>query len=374
MWYNIPTMDRRNFLQKQKTKVPLDGIKVSAGSGVFLSDVRRIREEHKQKRFATLLFSRGRRSASFFTEDSGKYISPRQKELLTHGARFIDRRATFDGAKQRVVFAQAHSDVLYDYLSRKYRSARFSIATVRDLLSQNISPLKMWNMSLIGAMLFGMISMALIYRHFGQSAAAQGGLMIASTQPTVGVEQQVLGAYAERGSTDVTVPTDGVTVPDFEQGSAAFIEGVMRDLEDTRKEEFEARVREMVKGYPIEAMVPYIIEKDQTVAAFLIGIAKKESNWGKRVPVLNGQDCYNYWGYRGQRRLMGTGGHTCFNSRKDAVDTVAKRIEFLVSNKKLNTPEKMIIWKCGSSCAGHSSYSVAKWISDVELYFEKLNN
>jgi hypothetical protein len=105
-----------------------------------------------------------------------------------------------------------------------------------------------------------------------------------------------------------------------------------------------------------------------------VAIAKKESNWGKRVPVLNGQDCYNYWGYRGVRDRMGTGGHTCFDSTKDAVDTVAKRIGFLVSNKKLNTPDKMVIWKCGSNCAVTGGQAAAnKWISDVSLYFDKLN-
>ena len=136
-------------------------------------------------------------------------------------------------------------------------------------------------------------------------------------------------------------------------------------------EEYEKNIREMVKGYPIEEMVPYILTKDRLTAAFLIGIAKKESNWGKRVPVLNGQDCYNYWGYRGIRRMMGTGGHTCFNSREDAVDTVAKRLDRLIHSEQLNTPEKLVVWKCGFSCQGHSRESVKKWISDVDMYYSK---
>ena len=118
-------------------------------------------------------------------------------------------------------------------------------------------------------------------------------------------------------------------------------------------------------------MLPYILEKDKITAAFLIGIAKKESNWGKRVPVLDGQDCYNYWGYRGVRRMMGTGGHTCFNSRQDAVDTVAKRLDTLIHSEKLNTPEKLVVWKCGFSCEGHSRESVKKWISDVDMYYSE---
>ncbi len=143
---------------------------------------------------------------------------------------------------------------------------------------------------------------------------------------------------------------------------------------EVAEEEYRTKITEMVKGYPIEPMLPYIFEKDRTVAAFLVSIAKKESNWGKRVPVLEGQDCFNYWGYRGVRRLMGTGGHTCFNSRKDAVDTVARRIEKLVYSEQLNTPEKMILWKCGFSCEGHSRESVKKWISDVDMYFSRLED
>jgi hypothetical protein len=48
-------------------------------------------------------------------------------------------------------------------------------------------------------------------------------------------------------------------------------------------------------------MAPYISEQNQDTAAFIVGIAKKESNWGKRVPKREGKDCYNYWGYRGKR-------------------------------------------------------------------------
>jgi hypothetical protein len=139
------------------------------------------------------------------------------------------------------------------------------------------------------------------------------------------------------------------------------------------KQVFEKRLREMVKGYPIEAMIPFILEQDHIVAAFLVSIGKKESNWGKRVPVLDGQDCFNYWGYRGIRDRMGTGGHTCFENRQDAVNTVAKRIKTLVEKNQLNTPQKMIIWKCGNTCSGHSRESVVKWISDVEMYFSQLN-
>ena len=139
-------------------------------------------------------------------------------------------------------------------------------------------------------------------------------------------------------------------------------------------EALENKISKMVKGYPMENMARYIARKDEKVAAFMVSIAKKESDWGKRVPVLNGHDCYNYWGYREKREQMGTDGHTCFNNPRDAVNTVAGRIDKLVYENKLDTPGKMVTWKCGSSCASHSSESVNKWISDVDWYFQKLVN
>jgi len=144
--------------------------------------------------------------------------------------------------------------------------------------------------------------------------------------------------------------------------------------EKQRKDSFQQRAHEMVEGYPIEKMLPYILERDEIVASYLIAIAKKESAWGKRVPVLNGKDCFNYWGYRGVRKKMGSGGHTCFNSRADAVKTVGDRLEWYIKQKNRTKPAELIVWKCGYSCDGHSKEGVAKWISDVKMYFDKLYN
>lgn len=143
-------------------------------------------------------------------------------------------------------------------------------------------------------------------------------------------------------------------------------------IENIEKIELEQRIRKMVKGYPIEEMIPYIMEQDQIVSIFLISIAKKESNWGKRVPVYKEKDCFNYWGYRGPNQL-GSGGHSCFSSREEAVNIVGKRISYLVKQAGKDTPAKMVVWKCGSSCETHSSFGVKKWISDVNIYFQKLS-
>lgn len=151
-----------------------------------------------------------------------------------------------------------------------------------------------------------------------------------------------------------------------------FVLETLKKFEQIKKEDMEEEINKMVDGYPIKKMTPLIAQLDTRVAAFVIAIAKKESNWGKRVPVLNGEDCFNYWGYRGIRDRMGSGGHTCFDSPRDAVETVSRRINDLVQ-AEIDTPQEMVIWKCGSSCAGHSEYSVEKWISDVEMYFEKFD-
>lgn len=137
----------------------------------------------------------------------------------------------------------------------------------------------------------------------------------------------------------------------------------------------EHKVRKVVDGYPIEAMAPYIAEHSRLTAAFLVGIGKKESNWGKRVPVdETGADCFNYWGYKGAGSRGVEMGHGCFGSPEEAIGIVGGRLDTLVQEYKFKTSAEMIVWKCGWSCDGHSSQSVKKWISDVGFYFDKVNN
>ncbi len=229
---------------------------------------------------------------------------------------------------------------------------------VRRLLARVLpafSPHKMLYASIMSGIAFGMVSMAFIEHAFGPGVFARS-----ETAPVVNITPtESLNNERTLTPTQEYNPDQDVFFEYFGQ---------------VTKEKYEESIREMVKGYPIEAMLPYIFEQDRLTAAFLIGIGKKESNWGKRIPVLEGQDCFNYWGYRGVRRMMGTGGHTCFNSRKDAVETVAHRLERLIQSEKLDTPEKMIVWKCGFSCQGHSRESVKKWISDVDMYFSQLSD
>jgi hypothetical protein len=105
------------------------------------------------------------------------------------------------------------------------------------------------------------------------------------------------------------------------------------------------------------------------VAAFLVAIAKKESNWGMFSPKKNGRDCYNYWGYRGSYNQTKSG-YSCFDSPKQAVKVVGNRIEELVANN-IDTPQEMLLWKCGQRCSAKTSNGAAKWVRDVDLYYKK---
>lgn len=133
-------------------------------------------------------------------------------------------------------------------------------------------------------------------------------------------------------------------------------------------------IKDLVKDQPMEAMATEVAKRDMNTAAYLVAIAKKESNLGKFSPKdANGKDCFNYWGFRGTYNQTDSG-YSCFDSPEQAVSVVGDRIQYLAQLQKLDTPAKMVVWKCGASCAGHGAYNVNKWISDVDFYFDKINN
>ncbi len=140
---------------------------------------------------------------------------------------------------------------------------------------------------------------------------------------------------------------------------------------ENKDDSFKKEIDLLVKDYPIEEMSLYIAKYNRKVAGLIIGIAKKESNWGRRSPSKNGKTCYNYWGYKGVGSRGFSMGYGCFSTPEEAVNVIGGRIQELV-NKGLATPSKMIVWKCGNSCETHSKYSVEKWISDVSLYYNKV--
>lgn len=144
--------------------------------------------------------------------------------------------------------------------------------------------------------------------------------------------------------------------------------------EGESEEDFRFRLflKRMLRGEPIETMVPFIAKRDRETAAFLVAIARKESSWGEHAPSKDGIDCFNYWGYKGTGSRGVGMGHACFGSPEEAVEIVGNRITTLVHEKKLNSPERLIVWKCGRSCEGHDPASVAKWISDVRFIYTRV--
>jgi hypothetical protein len=145
--------------------------------------------------------------------------------------------------------------------------------------------------------------------------------------------------------------------------------------QEMEKENLKKELKLIVKGYPIERMIPYIAEKDRETVAYLIGIAKKESAWGERRPVLLGKDCYNYWGFRAQRERMGSGGHTCFDSPREAVAVVSKRIAEIIKRNDAESARDLLVWKCGSDCSVTGGQDAAnKWAEDVDFYAKQVLN
>ncbi|MEI7890379.1 MAG: hypothetical protein WCI36_00260 [bacterium] len=134
--------------------------------------------------------------------------------------------------------------------------------------------------------------------------------------------------------------------------------------------QFADKLYAIVGETPIAEMVPFISRRDQKVAAFLVGIAKKESSFGLASPSKDGKTCYNYWGYKGEGGRGVGMGYACFSNAEEAIRVVGDRIEVLV-NKERDTPARMVdTWKCGKSCLGDPG--APGWIATVALYFEKI--
>lgn len=144
------------------------------------------------------------------------------------------------------------------------------------------------------------------------------------------------------------------------------------DKKSENKNKQEEIYANLIEGYPLAEMTSEIAEQDKLVATFLIAIAKKESDWGKHSPKKNGVDCYNYWGYRGGYNATASG-YSCFDDPGQAIAVVGGRIKDLI-DQGINTPEKMIVWKCGRDCSWDNPTAVRKWVSDVSAYYHKLNS
>jgi hypothetical protein len=384
---------------------------------------------NRQNNVQTLLLKEGGRTEFFVTQDSHRYITQVQLEKISKNYEYVDPRGYFDSVQVRYVRQYTAHELQYNYIVAEFRSFKNITTSFREALRLDLSPIRMWQVSLAGAVLFGMVSMSMIYKNLGQSAFAKESVAVLSGAGDKVVEQIINESETKEQNVDNVVQNKQIEIKEKEKEKIQekqvssekksevkqekiknidsaiekeitkeqIIEEVQKkdkeikpvdsivksaeinikeeDKKDEDKKEYslEEEAYELVEGYPIEKMLPYILEQDPEVAKYLIAIAKQESAWGKRVPVLNGQDCYNYWGYRGKRKLMGSGGHTCFNSRKDAVETVGKRIHELIYEYDRKSADKLVVWKCGSSCAGHAPEGVQRWIGVVDTYYDKLS-
>lgn len=339
----------------------------------LLNDLKKIREKEKPiffdlplaryvlrtKNGSTLLpTGRRKRTSNFFTNQSGRYLV----FSIQNSYRRVDG-LFFDPHKANAGYAYSKSLIRGDLILKEVQERYSNLSNYFSDLAKgsipSVSLTRAWNVSIIGAVIFGMVTMTFIYRYLGESVSAK---------ISEGKEKTTFQAETRRGEV--------LGAEDY-TGDEADMEFITKLIEvydkNDKKGALEEEILAMVKGYPIEMMVSEIAKQDKIVAAFMVAIAKKESSWGERVPVYKGQDCYNYWGWRGKNPI-GSGGHTCFDSPKDAVNTVAKRIAILIDEYGRNTPAKMVVWKCGSDCNVTGGQAAAnKWIADVNLYFKKLN-
>ena len=312
----------------------------------------------KNKNSSVLYSNKHGKVHNFTTRDSKLYFTQAELGKMRAG----EKLTTFTGKVDCVLSRQTKKQIYwrkenpsYFDLKERYSSLSQYIKDAFDGYTHGVGMVRMWNISLVTSLIFGMFLMTMIYRYLGQGASAH--------------ESQQL---AENKTAEMVLGVEAIDEEAVQKEINEYTAKLLAELANKETAEFEKKLKEMVKGYPIEQMVSEIAKQDRTVAIFLVAIAKKESAWGKRVPVLNGEDCYNYWGFRKKRERMGTGGHTCFDSVKDAVDSASKRIGSLVYDEKIDTPQKMVLpWKCGYDCSWDNPKAVQKWIDDVDYYFKQ---
>ncbi len=329
----------------------------------------------KQKRFVSGVIGAGAQINSAYAVGDEKLMSPRQRREQRR--RYYYRQYQAQQRRSAKIGGGFGIDAIQMQVlvDDKQVDDIAQIPDREDILSEKFTEPKIvatasaFRMSFVGAMVFGMVATTVVYQSLGQWARASeqsaapihtSNAVIELTQEEI-AREEVARVAAQLAQKNAAVKAEKQRIKEEVEASKS-----------VEQKEFEVKARKMVAGYPIEKMLPEIFKQDRQVAIWLIAMAKQESQWGKRVPVLNGQDCLNYWGFRAKRARMGTGGHTCFDSVEDAIKTVGKRLSDLHYKYKRRTPERMIVWKCGYSCAGHSDAGVKSWIRTVGMYRNKL--
>ncbi len=408
-----------NKIIKNRKKVFTDGLSCAKRCEISLSELQDVMQQNHENNISALLLG-GERTDFFVTQDSRKYGTSfdQQQENCR------DIVLSFDSAYVRYVKKYTVGEMQYRKISLHTARVFDTMSQYRAAMRISMSPLRMYQVSLGGAMIVGMVSMSMIYKNLGANAFAQDAedvmagtddkattivLEDSKVEPIVSVNDKnddATDSAIEKNETIIDPKIEAVAVQEaVEQSTPSIIMADIVAKENTTEGEsglptkevvtnsidsavkavnedikeivstksLEELAQEVTAGHPIEKMLPYILEQDPEVAKYLIAISVQESGMGEHVPVLDGQDCYNYWGYRSVRKLMGTGGHTCFNSRQDAVESVGKRIHELIYEYDRKTASRLVVWKCGSTCDGHSQESVDRWINVVDSYHSKLS-
>ena len=203
-----------------------------------------------------------------------------------------------------------------------------------------------------------MLVMGLFFYSFSQASTTGEKVSISN-----GIFPEVIDPLSRIGRGIIEDNRNGQGIPLIQKMKEKKIVGGQNSL--------EKNVLNLVSGHPIENMAEAISQQDKAVASFLVAIARKESSWGEHAPSKNGKDCYNYWGYKGTDNPTESG-YSCFDSPEQAVSVVGGRVKKLI-NQGIDTPEKMLVWKCGSTCAGQDQKDVRKWVADVSQYMDKIN-
>jgi hypothetical protein len=199
-------------------------------------------------------------------------------------------------------------------------------------------------------------------KNFGRSAAAE------ELKNSGGIVLGAMDSQTEESSDQSADDGNPLQLADED-----VVMNLIAKIDDEKHEDFRQEIMRYIKGKPMEDMAPHIAKQPRTVAAFIVGIAMKESKFGVYAPHdANGNDCHNYWGYRGPENTTASG-YSCFTSPEHAIQVVGKKIGKLVAGG-ISNPAEMISWKCGSTCAGHGEENVRKWIADVGINFYKLNS
>jgi hypothetical protein len=323
----------------------------------------------RQKKSSVLFSSKFGQVRDFTTLDSKLYLT--QGELLCRrkGAEINSFTERLDSAMARqekiarYTYSRKREEWIYIELRERYSSARVYLKDLLVGYTHGVSMVRVWNLSIVGSLIFGMFLMTMIYRYLGPGAKA--------SVEEAKVQAELVQIANDREATRV-LGENTIKVEKEKKAQAEAEKKSAQDAINKKQKEFENKIREMVDGHPIEKMAPYIAKEDPLVAAMFIAIAKKESSWGKRVPVNGGEDCYNYVGFRLKTAEMGSDGHSCFSSPKEGFEVTVKRIKALIYNENMTTAQKMVKpWKCGYDCSWDNPEAVQKWIDDVDYYLKQ---